>query len=600
MKKFLKDFFAGSRSGDDQSHEVPPIEEWKKEHFVKWLHEKEFNDFIVESVRESSYFDEVVDFTKLTLHDLVVVLPNDSAVDVLNALAGDYPLLYESVKISNNFDNYLQSSDSVHVVRMDTMTQALQNLPKSNNVSNGKYQQRTSSSDLDFNNKNPSVATENNIITYEENKSSPRNSDEEDGSSPTSARITHSKHVEVNTALIENFLQRKRNIFTDKTISFSVVGKDANLAKDIEFPACHNENFSLALPKFTKLSAQEGHYVEKVIEKLKAMELNCSNDEEKIEEIAQNLAIPERFKYIYLNPENIDINALDSTSEKPYMTIQLLLNYRSDLKDEECPVGAFYFSVAIGLFCIEWNDQSVACVRRRDITNSEFIEIETIYTLYEIDALMTTVSKVCTEWNSTRKFDIKKCNQQHFVVDMLHRLNIMSVINHNRFYEATETKKKKRTKIKQAFAPYLNYGYFGTWISISASLWYKLLSESENNNISEELKQALLNAIFEEEIATPPTEIDLASIQNSISNDDKLVIICFPTPSCIKEFGTLTTNFGMKTETEPNFTLSLLRVFNKSMKAESSLVGDELSSNNMISIKPSCCLNGYTLSPPRR
>lgn len=463
------------------------------------------------AVRESSYFDEVLDFTKLTLHDLVVVLPNDSAVDVLNALSGDYPLIYESVKISNNnnFDNYLQSSDSVHVVRMDNMTQALQNLPKSNANSNGKYQQRTISSDLDFNNKNLSQST-----NYDDsnNKSSPRNSDEEDVSSPTSSRTTSvsAKHVEVNASLIESFLQRKRKIFTEKTIPFSKFDKDSCLAKDIEFPACHSEGFSLTLPKFTKLSAQESHYVENILEKLKAIELSCSNENEKIEEIAQNLAIPERFKYIYLNPENIDIHALDSTNEKPYITIQLLLNYRSDLKDEEYPVGAFYFSVAIGLFCIEWNDQSVACVRRKDITNSEFIEIETIYTLYEIDALLTTVSKVCTEWNSTRKFDIKKCNQQHFVVDMLHRLNIMSVINHNRFYEATETKKKKRTKIKQAFAPYLNYGHFGTWISISASLWYKLLSKSSSaeseSNISEDLKQALFNAIFEEEILTPSTE----------------------------------------------------------------------------------------------
>ena len=47
MRKFFKAFFSGSRSGEE-TLSTGPIEEWRKEQFVLWLKEKEFDQSIVD------------------------------------------------------------------------------------------------------------------------------------------------------------------------------------------------------------------------------------------------------------------------------------------------------------------------------------------------------------------------------------------------------------------------------------------------------------------------------------------------------------------------------------------------------------------------
>jgi len=47
MKKFLKDFFSGSRSEHNHPEDAP-IEEWTKENFVNYLVSREFSDSVVE------------------------------------------------------------------------------------------------------------------------------------------------------------------------------------------------------------------------------------------------------------------------------------------------------------------------------------------------------------------------------------------------------------------------------------------------------------------------------------------------------------------------------------------------------------------------
>lgn len=426
-----------------------------------------------------------------------MVLTNTDAVDVINALASDYPLTFEHVEI-NNLDQYLESTtESVSITRMDSMTEALKNLPKV------KLSQGTD------NQKNQANQNELSPVDLTDEKSS------SSSDAPISNQSSPPSKMSLNTSILDKIIQRPKTKFTENIIGGFAKSKEDNsaLSKDIEYPPSHDCTLSSSessstidictLALFKKLNPQETHAIDKVLEKLKALDekLSCASDELKMEEIAQNLAIPERFKYVYLNPDNV--NPSSDNSDKPYVSIRLLVNKRVDLSNDNLPAGLFYFSVMIGLFCVEWSEQGFACVRKKDSRSFEMVDIETVYTLFEIDAVMSTVSKVCCEWNSTRRFDSKKCNHQHFVVDILHRLNIMTAINHNRYYEPTELKRKKRTKIKQLFMPYSGFAYFGTWLAISTSFWYKLLTHSELK-LSQELENDLLNGLFEEEISNTP------------------------------------------------------------------------------------------------
>ncbi|EFC44835.1 hypothetical protein NAEGRDRAFT_79623 [Naegleria gruberi] len=575
MRKFFKAFFSGSRSGEE-TLSTGPIEEWRKEQFVLWLKEKEFDQSIVDAIQESMVFDEIQDYTKLGLYDLVMVIPNDAAINVINTLASDHPLIFDMVGM-DDIDECIKTAESVKITRVEDMTETLKSISRHKNL--------TTSSQVDVIEQQSMNSNEKSIVEQDEKRKS----------NPTTSAIVE-REWDLN--IIETFLSLQRKRFHEIPVTYCGSMLDRSIGRDIEFPFCQSSDeihdFSKDLPKFTKLTPQEAHSIENIVKKLKNINsLSCLTDESKLEEIAQNLAIPERFKFFYMNPDSSV--SVDDDTEKPFITVQLLLNHRKDLTDEEYPLGAFYFSIVIGPFCIDWSESGIACVRRKDISMSELIEIETVYTMYEIDSVFNTVSKVCCEWSATRKYDAKKTNQQHFVVDLLHRISIMSVINHNRFYDATEPKKKKRTKIKQAFSPYLNYGYFGTWISISTSMWYKLLTQPEYV-LNEELRQTLLNAIFEDEMNSSTTVLDVEMIKSNITNDEKFVFIKFSSQKALDDFATLTTKINVKTVKEPNFTFSLLRAFDLAF-------GDFGNSTKFQPLKtPSklCSFGGYSIPFPRR
>ena len=54
MRSFFKDFFGGSRSGEENdnetnsNHEIPPVNEWTKINLLEYLHVKEFGGSVLD------------------------------------------------------------------------------------------------------------------------------------------------------------------------------------------------------------------------------------------------------------------------------------------------------------------------------------------------------------------------------------------------------------------------------------------------------------------------------------------------------------------------------------------------------------------------
>ena len=72
-------------------------------------------------MKESDYFDQITDYTKLNFSDLLVILTNNDASTVLNSLAHDYPSIFKPIK---KYDSYLHTSNSVSVIRHSGMDKA--------------------------------------------------------------------------------------------------------------------------------------------------------------------------------------------------------------------------------------------------------------------------------------------------------------------------------------------------------------------------------------------------------------------------------------------------------------------------------------------
>ncbi|KAL9658108.1 hypothetical protein ABK040_013021 [Willaertia magna] len=518
--KWLKSFLgSASASIENSNPEDTPIDQWTKAHFITWLKHQNFSKQTIESVKASSTFDELEDFTDLTFRDLIMILPTADAMKVMNRLADIFPKVFEFVEDPQESKKHNEVS-SVKVVK---------HLPtrKSSKIYNSEQ----------FTYSSVSTSIENNSLINNEEYSIP--SSYRNKSTPP---------------LFDNFMTDFYNN-NDLTISEE---EQLKFKKDLL-------HFSTNIPldKYLNLTNQENQALEKIYEKIQNLQLqNLQNlqeinelNKEMIEVLAQDLIIPERFKYKFLNIKNI-LNSNEIISEIPFITISLVINQIKTKNN----LNVFYFSLAIGPFFIEWNEYSISIIRNKNIIKDiEMIEIETIKgNLEEIENKFTIISKICCEWNILRKFDKKKLNHQHFVMDLLFHLNIHSIVNFNHFCnDQLEFKKMKKMKIKYLLSPFINNAYFSSWINISYSLWMKLVNYL---NISENLLNCLLNGIKEDY-----NDLFLSSslTNDSVRLEEKQICINFTNHEILDEFIHLLNEIHFKTLQENNFTKSLLKMFDK-------------------------------------
>ncbi|EFC42399.1 hypothetical protein NAEGRDRAFT_80454 [Naegleria gruberi] len=81
-------------------------------------------------------------------------------------------------------------------------------------------------------------------------------------------------------------------------------------------------------------------------------------------------------------------------------------------------------AVIVGPYFIEWRND-FAMVRSEDLLDSAVtFDIATVYGIDTVYSTVEKLAKMCCEWNSTRLFDAKTCNSQHFVSSLIDVLEL--------------------------------------------------------------------------------------------------------------------------------------------------------------------------------
>ncbi|KAL9645563.1 hypothetical protein ABK040_000626 [Willaertia magna] len=165
---------------------------------------------------------------------------------------------------------------------------------------------------------------------------------------------------------------------------------------------------------------------------------------------AQNFALPDRYKYKFFHPglkrKMDDVSSVmevrkPSSSKKPSLPIKLVITALSDTQyhrlvrrfshftkiatnEEKGGFGMFHTALVIGNNYLEWNDNSLACVRSISSSRAIFVCQLKSFPESEIDNAISKVCKVCCLWNANHLYDVNKHNCQHFTLAVLKALNI--------------------------------------------------------------------------------------------------------------------------------------------------------------------------------
>ena len=98
-------------------------------------------------------------------------------------------------------------------------------------------------------------------------------------------------------------------------------------------------------------------------------------------------------------------------------------NYQSNL------FGMFHTGLLIGPWRFDFYDHSLVRVLGdyRNFRNEFALSVIDMGSFNKTDQIknaLDTIASVCVEWNGTKSYDPVKCNCQHFVTDVLSRLNL--------------------------------------------------------------------------------------------------------------------------------------------------------------------------------
>ncbi|KAG2386405.1 hypothetical protein C9374_002851 [Naegleria lovaniensis] len=171
---------------------------------------------------------------------------------------------------------------------------------------------------------------------------------------------------------------------------------------------------------------------------------------------AQNAICKDRFMYRHFGKAMENISVKHKDEKKPsLMTVKVIISdttsdfrnsifdlFRSNEKDNL--FGTFHTGLLIGPWRFDFYDHSIVRVRGdyRNFRNEYAVSVIDFGSYHKIDQIknaLDTIASVCIEYNGTKTYDAVKCNCQHFVVDVLRRLNLW------------------QEKLPQALTPYERY-----------------------------------------------------------------------------------------------------------------------------------------------
>lgn len=167
------------------------------------------------------------------------------------------------------------------------------------------------------------------------------------------------------------------------------------------------------------LSEKEKQGIEIVKKKLSRLKYPVSDVQ--LPAIVQDLTIPERFCYNYLNPNRIPRNKkelLEKIDGAQFLTIGLAVICTNSLGGE-----IYSFALLVGTFLVEFSDRAfLALVREKDFNCVDFIELSTIKEKENIELCLKTVSKCCCKWNERQVG--KNSNSKTFVTELFRWIDI--------------------------------------------------------------------------------------------------------------------------------------------------------------------------------
>ncbi|EFC41412.1 predicted protein [Naegleria gruberi] len=158
---------------------------------------------------------------------------------------------------------------------------------------------------------------------------------------------------------------------------------------------------------------------------------------------AQNAICKDRFvaKHYGKTMEHLSKKHKDER-KPPLMTVKIIVSdctndFRNSLFDLFRPTykdnlfGAFHTGLLIGPWRFDFYDHSIVRVRGdyRVYRNEYALAVIDVGSFSKVDNIknaLDTVASACVEWNATKTYDPFKCNCQHFVTDVLGRLNLWS------------------------------------------------------------------------------------------------------------------------------------------------------------------------------
>ena len=219
--------------------------------------------------------------------------------------------------------------------------------------------------------------------------------------------------------------------------------KDEALNKELtegcseDLNSYHQSNIATyrgAIPKFpdSKLTDEEKQWVAACIEKLRHME---GVDPKKIQTISQNCVLADRFKYKFFNPatemeQDIGFGGLGTANKhtKPGLRIKFVLTEIDQSAHmrlvrrlghtfnlaKVSPFGMFHTALIVGNWYVEWNDNSLAIVRKNSSSKAVFaFDLVLIQKEIDIHTCLDKIAQECCRWNGTQMYDNKKNNCQH-------------------------------------------------------------------------------------------------------------------------------------------------------------------------------------------
>ncbi|KAL9655395.1 hypothetical protein ABK040_011236 [Willaertia magna] len=224
--------------------------------------------------------------------------------------------------------------------------------------------------------------------------------------------------------------------------------------------------------------------------------------------LCQDLVIPQRFKFKYLNPNSIpeelrllNFNKNKNKKDSEFIKIKLIITELGDgfahrtmrrlgslVKHQEIKnseYGLFHSSLIIGFVQLEWTDNSI-CVCRKDKSSSKAVfavDVATIKGQENVNDVFDKLSEFCCYWNGHRIYNQKDANCQHFVVDLL---KCIGVYNHFK-------KKIENTLLGNYLNKLKEYGTCDMTFPLNDQIKTLLLNANEKQEIhlSNELKTIL-------------------------------------------------------------------------------------------------------------